>query len=166
MNGKMHIYRRIRSRSRDQFRRWWRVVVLLALSSVITSCAPQKRVSIPSYREEPQEQLPLPPGHTGTLLASANKAMEAGQPDKAEMYLERALRLSPRDAQLWHGMARVRFAQDNYAQTVQFCLKSNSLAGRNGAVVHQNWLLMEKAYLKTGEEEKAAQARQKAYERW
>jgi tetratricopeptide (TPR) repeat protein len=166
MNRKMHIRSRILSGGREQSRRWWRVTLLLALSCVIASCGPQKRVSIPIYRGEPQEQLPLPPGHTGTLLASANKAMEAGQPDKAEMYLERALRLSPRDAQLWHGMAKVRFAQGNYAQTVQFCLKSNSLAGKNGAVMRQNWLLMEKAYLKTGDEEKAAQARLKANERW
>jgi len=103
-----------------------------------------------------------PPGQVGTLLARATKAMQTGQLDKAEMHLERALRLSPREAQLWHTMARVRFEQGNYAQAVQLCLKSNSLAGKNGAVVRRNWLLMEKAYLKTGEEKKAAQARQKA----
>ena len=81
------------------------------------------------------------------------------------MHLERALRLSPRDAQIWHGMARVRFEQSNYAQAVQFCLKSNSLAGKNEAIIRQNWLLMEKAYLKTGDKEKAIWARQKASEK-
>jgi cytochrome c-type biogenesis protein CcmH/NrfG len=80
------------------------------------------------------------------------------------MHLERALRLSPREAQLWYAMAKIRFEQGNNAQAVQFCLKSNSLAGRNRAVIRRNWLLMEKAYLKTGEKEKAAQARQKAGE--
>jgi len=114
----------------------------------------------------PLTQIPPPPGQAGTLLASANKAMRAGQPDKAELHLERALRLAPRDAQLWHAMARVRFAQANYGQAVQFCLKSNSLAGRNNAIIGQNWLLMEKAYLQMGEKEKAAQARQKAGDRF
>jgi tetratricopeptide (TPR) repeat protein len=140
-------------------------MMLLVLSCAVTSCAPQKRVGIPIYREGPPEQSPLPSGQTGTLLANADKAMQAGQLDKADMSLERALRLSPRDAQLWHGMARVRYEQGNYAQAVQLCLKSNSLAGKNGAIVSQNWLLMEKAYLKTGEKEKAALARQKASER-
>lgn len=139
---------------------------LLALSCILTNCAPQKRVSIPIYKDEPQGQVAPPSGQTGTLLASANQAMQTGQLDKADMHLERALRLSPRDAQLWQGMARVRFEQGNYAQAVQFCLKSNSLAGKPGALVRQNWLLMEKAYLKTGEKEKAALARQKANERY
>jgi tetratricopeptide (TPR) repeat protein len=140
-------------------------MILVALSCIMASCAPQKKVSTPIFREEPQGEIPLPPGQTGILLASANKAIQTGELDKAEMHLERALRLSPSDAQVWHGMARVRFEQGNYDQAVQFCLKSNSLAGRNGgAIVSQNWLLMEKAYLQTGEKEKATQARQKAYE--
>lgn len=120
---------------------------------------PEAAPEIPS-----KARIPPPPGQVGTLLAGADKAMQAGELDKAEMHLERALRLSPREAQLWHTMARVRFEQGNYAQAVQLCLKSNSLAGRNGAVVRRNWLLIEKAYLKTGEKEKAAQARQKAEE--
>jgi len=164
MNVKVHVCNWILSRGQEQPCRLWRKMILLILSCIIIGCAPQKRASIPVFREEPQEQIPLPPGQTGVLLTSANKAVQEGQLDKAEMHLERALRLSPHDAQLWHGMARVRFEQGNYAQAVQFCLKSNSLAGRNGAIVRQNWLLMEKAYLKTGEEEKATQARQKASE--
>lgn len=163
---KVYICHWILRRIHDQFRlgSLWRGVILLVLSCVITSCALQKRADLPIFREEPQVQVQLPPGQTGILLANANNAMQAGQLDKAEMHLERALRLSPRDPQLWHGMARVRFEQKNYGQVVQFCLKSNSLAGNNGAIVRQNWILMEKAYLKTGEEEKAAQARHNAQE--
>jgi tetratricopeptide (TPR) repeat protein len=140
------------------------LMALLALSCVIASCVPKERANTPVYRAEPPEQMPQPSGQTGSLLASANEAMQAGQLDKAEMQLERALRLSPRDAQLWQGMARVRFEQGNYAQAVQFCLKSNSLAGKDESTVRQNWLLMEKAYLEIGEKEKALQARQKASE--
>lgn len=147
------------------FKLWWAAMVL-ALFFITASCAPQKRVNVPVYRVEPQEQTPKSAGQTATLLASADKAIQAGKLDKAEMHLERALRLSPRDAQLWQAMARVRFEQGNYGQAVQFCLKSNSLAGTNATIVRQNWLLMEKAYLKTGEKEKAAQARQKANERY
>lgn len=110
--------------------------------------------------------VPPPPGQAGALLSSANKALQAGQFNQAEMHLERALRVEPRSAQLWYAMAQVRFGQQNYAQAVQFCLKSNSLAARNAAILQQNWLLIEKAYLKMGEVEKAAHARQKAGERF
>lgn len=140
-----------------------RVILLLVLFCIIAGCAPQERVNIPVYREGPQGRT-VPPSQTDSLLANANKAMEVGQLDKAEMLLERALRMAPREAQLWQGMARIRFEQGNYAQAVQFCLKSNSLAGKNEEIVHQNWLIMEKAYLKSGDYEKAAQARQKASE--
>ena len=138
--------------------------MLLAVFSLVAGCAPQQRVSVPVYRAEPQERIPPAQRPTDALLASANKAMAAGRLDQAEMHLERALRISPRDAALWQGLARIRFAQGNYGQALQFCLKSNSLAGGNRAIVRQNWLLMEKAYLRTGEEEKAAQARKKAGE--
>ena len=163
---KVYIYHWMLRQIHDQFRlgSLWRVVILLGLSCVIASCALQKRTDLPIFREESQVQVQLPPGQPGNLLANANDAMQAGQLDKAEMHLERALRLSPRDPQLWHGMARVRFEQKNYGQVVQFCLKSNSLADNNGAIVRQNWILMEKAYLETGEEEKAAQARHNAQE--
>jgi len=166
INVKVHTCHWILSQIQKQFRfgSLWRVMILLVFSCVITSCAMQKRTGVPIFRGEPQEQVQLPPGQTGILLANANEAMQAGQLDKAEMHLERALRLSPRDPQLWHGMARIRYEQGNYGQAVQFCLKSNSLAGKNGAIVRQNWLLAEQAYLKTGEKEKAAQARQEANE--
>jgi cytochrome c-type biogenesis protein CcmH/NrfG len=163
----VHVRNWILSRSQQQPCSLRGLMILVTLSCIITNCAPQNKVNVPIFREEPQGQIPLPSGQTGILLANANKAMQTGELDKAEMQLERALRLSPSDAQLWHGMARVRFEQGNYAQAVQFCLKSNSLAGKNGgAIVSQNWLLMEKAYMKTGETEKATQARQKAGERY
>ena len=165
-----------------------KTVVLLALACCLASCAPKKAVDTSAYRDdaarqtpqasapesptppprqsapEPQAAIPPPPSQPGVLFTNANKAMQAGQLDRAEMQLERALRLAPRDPQLWHAMANLRFRQSNYAQAIQFCLKSNSLAGRNKALLRRNWLLLEKAYLKMGQKEKAADARRKADE--
>lgn len=163
-----------------------KTVMLLALACCLASCAPKKTVDTSAYRDdaarqtpqapapesptppsrqgapESQAAIPPPPGQPGVLFTNANKAMQAGQLDRAEMQLERALRLAPRDPQLWHAMANLRFRQSNYAQAIQFCLKSNSLARKNKALLRRNWLLLEKAYLKTGQKEKAAHARQKA----
>ncbi|MBU0664164.1 MAG: tetratricopeptide repeat protein [Proteobacteria bacterium] len=98
----------------------------------------------------------------GTLLASARQNVRAGQFSQAEMVLERALRLEPRNARLWHEMAQVKYGQKDYGQVVQFCIKSNSLAGKDYDLIQQNWLLMEKAYMQLGQPEKAQQARIKS----
>ena len=98
----------------------------------------------------------------GTLLASARQNVRAGQFSQAEMVLERALRLEPRNARLWHEMAQVKYGQRDYGQVVQFCIKSNSLAGKDYGLIQQNWRLMEKAYMELGQPEKAQQARIKS----
>jgi hypothetical protein len=98
----------------------------------------------------------------GTLLASARQSVRSGQFGQAEMMLERALRLEPRNARLWHEMAQVKYGQQEYGQVVQFCIKSNSLAGKDYGLIQQNWGLMEKAYMELGQPEKARQARIKS----
>ncbi|MFH1019672.1 MAG: tetratricopeptide repeat protein, partial [Pseudomonadota bacterium] len=91
-----------------------------------------------------------------------HQSVQAGQFNRAESTLERALRVEPRNARLWHEMAQVKYGQEDYGQTVQFCLKANSLAGRDSALIRQNWQLMAKAYAKMGKLDKAEQARMKA----
>jgi len=140
---------------------------LLAFLFLLSSCAPKQRINAPVYRPEQSQPQPMstterPSGQTAKLLAEAEKTLEAGHPDRAEMLLERAMRLSSGDARLWQLMARVRLAQGNSPQAVQFCLKSNSLAGGDTTLLRQNWLLLEKAYLAGGDEQKATQARLKA----
>ncbi len=98
----------------------------------------------------------------GALLASARQNVRAGEFSQAEIMLERALRVEPRNARLWHEMAQVKYSQKDYGQAVQFCIKSNSLAGKDYSLMQQNWLLMEKAYTELGEPEKAQQVRIKA----
>ncbi|HIJ91578.1 MAG: tetratricopeptide repeat protein [Desulfobulbaceae bacterium] len=111
-----------------------------------------------------RESVPVPKEGkaAGTLLACARQNVRAGQFAKAEMTLERALRLEPRNARLWQEMAQVKYGQKDYEQVVQFSIKSNSLAGKDYDLIRQNWLLMEKAYLKLGKPDKAKQARSKA----
>jgi tetratricopeptide (TPR) repeat protein len=121
----------------------------------------------PVYESGPgitHESVPVPEEGkaAGTLLASARQNVRAGEFGQAEMTLERALRVEPRNARLWHEMAQVKFGQKDYRQAVQFCIKSNSLAGKDYGLIQQNWLLMEKAYLELGEPERARQARIKS----
>lgn len=164
--------------------------LLIALALLLPGCAlkhavdwPITTVPTPSSRPAPPPAhapvpdpapAPLPPPlresvpvaeegkAAGTLLASARQNVRSGQFSQAEMMLERALRLEPRNARLWHEMARVKYGQRDYGQVVQFCIKSNSLAGKDYGLMQQNWLLMERAYEQLGEPEKARQARIKS----
>lgn len=100
-------------------------------------------------------------GPAGVLFVGAQEALQAGRFNRAEMLLERAMRVEPRKAENWQLMGQVRFGQRQYAQAVQFCLKSNSLAGKNVALIEQNWRLIEKSYTQMGEPKKAARVRRK-----
>ncbi len=101
-------------------------------------------------------------GPASVFLVSADEALTAGDYDQAELLLERALRVEPRRAAYWHAMGRVRFGQHHYEQAVQFCLKSISLAGKDGALIRKNYELIVQAYIRMGAPAKAEQARRKA----
>jgi Flp pilus assembly protein TadD len=153
----------------------WHILRLAALLSAVTlplhGCAgraPVAGVSTPRQEESPAKQEEAAAkreeggGAASLLLADARQAEQAGQFSRAEMVLERALRVEPRNAKLWHEMALVKFKQNEYGQAEQFCLKSNSLAGKNPELTRENWLMLEKIYVKLGKTEKGAEARRKA----
>jgi lipopolysaccharide biosynthesis regulator YciM len=104
----------------------------------------------------------VPSAPATALLAEAEQALQAEDYSRAELQVERALRVEPRNGRAWHLMAQVRYGQRDYGQTVQFCLKSNTLADHDRTLGRQNWKLLEKAYTGMGETAKAEEARQKA----
>lgn len=99
---------------------------------------------------------------TAELMSDAEQALERGDYNQAELQMERAMRVDPRNGRIWHLMARIRYEQGDYGQTVQFCLKSNTLANHDRILMRQNWVLLEKAYTMLGETIKADDARHKA----
>jgi len=104
----------------------------------------------------------VPSAPAADLLSEAELDIQAGNYNRAELQLERAMRMEPRNGQVWHLMARIRYEQGDYGQTVQFCLKSNTLAGDNLTLKRQNWMLLDKAYTSLGETKKAEEAKHKA----
>jgi predicted Zn-dependent protease len=83
-------------------------------------------------------------GPAQALFRDAEQAIQKGQFKRAEMLLERALRVEPRNGWYWHAMGRVQFEQGFFDQARQFFLKSNSLAGSDADLKQQNRLLLEK----------------------
>ena len=149
---------------RKKIAHWRYLAVVLSLLSAnlfLHGCAVRQE-SVPLSPVE--ERLKKSPAASTSLLESAKQALQVDAFNQAEMFLERALRLEPRNGELWHTMGQVKFAKNHHAQAVQFCLKSNSLAGKDPQLIQKNWVLMEKAYLQMGEIEKAAQVRRQYLE--
>ena len=82
-----------------------------------------------------------------SLLAKADTRAQAGEWEQAAALLERALRIEPRNAWLWHHLATVRFQQRRYAQAVSLANKSSSLAPGDAALQEKNRRLVEEARL-------------------
>lgn len=155
-------------------------VVLLAtlLAACATSGVPtQAPVAVEDRAVVDGEVLPLPqqpsikveviPGQQSSspvvrdLLASAQTQRNQGEDDAAANFLERALRIEPRNALLWSRLADVRFSLKDYQQATQLAAKSNTLAGSDLHLRRQNWYLMANAYAALGDPVNAQKYRDK-----
>lgn len=101
------------------------------------------------------------------LLESADKYVRSKQLDKAGAALERALRIEPRNAGIWHDLAQIRLHQGQYQQAESLATKSNNLASDNRALQARNWKLISSsrkaAGNRAGAEEAEAHAVQLAH---
>lgn len=84
------------------------------------------------------------------LLDSADRYVKSKQLDKAGAALERALRIEPRNAGIWHDLAQIRLHQGQYQQAESLASKSNNLASDNRALQARNWKLIAVARRATG----------------
>lgn len=96
------------------------------------------------------------------LLGRARQRIDAGDLDGAGVQLERALRIEPSNAVLWHYMARLRLNEGRLSSALQAAARSNSLAGADRRLLHDNWRLMAEAKRRSGDEEGAAEASARA----
>ncbi len=76
------------------------------------------------------------------LLESADQYVKSKQLDKAGAALERALRIEPRNAGIWHDLAQIRLHQGQYQQAESLASKSNNLASDNRALQARNWKMI------------------------
>ena len=111
---------------------------------------------------------PLPPGESGKryhavsgLVQLADRYDQQGQYPRSAAFLERALRITPRDAWIWHKLALVRMKQGYYAQAEAMAKKSLSLPGNSLGLKISNWELVRDAAEKQGKLRTVQQAQQK-----
>lgn len=92
--------------------------------------------------EQPAAELSQGSGPVVALLDDARGHVDNKEWDKAAASLERALRIEPRNATIWHDLAQIRLQQRDYQQAETLAQKSNSLAGSNSNVQARNWDLI------------------------
>lgn len=80
-----------------------------------------------------------------TLLAKADSREQQAQWEQAAALLERALRIEPRNARLWHRLAKIRLQQGRYAMAESLAQKSNALAKDDEELKQRNAELIEAA---------------------
>ncbi|MDG4552623.1 MAG: tetratricopeptide repeat protein [Candidatus Contendobacter sp.] len=96
------------------------------------------------------------------LLESADKYVKSKQLDKAGAALERALRIEPRNAGIWHDLAQIRLHQGQYQQAESLASKSNSLASGNRGLQSRNWKVIASARKAAGNAAGAEEAEARA----
>lgn len=113
---------------------------------------------------EPQIAAYTPPAPPTTAVPQSNRAVEvlvrraedqqlAGDLAGASVSVERALRIAPEDAALWHRLAQVRFDQGQHDRVVQLASKSNALAAPSDADLRaDNWRLIARARQALGDD--------------
>jgi len=73
------------------------------------------------------------------LTAQAKDAERDGELDQASAYIERALRIEPRDPQLLQHMAEIKLQKEDYQQALSFAVRSYDIGPRVGEICSRNW---------------------------
>jgi len=141
-------------------------LIPLLLGILLVSCAaptPPPAIEVPG--EDPDRTV-LPPATTSpavvNLLNQAREATRAGELQRAEVLLERTVRIEPRNAALWHYMAKLRLHQARLQDAIGLAAKSNSLAGSNNKLKADNWRIIAHARQQTGDTRGAREAQARA----
>lgn len=154
----------------------WRtpMVVMLAACFLAACAVPGPRAPAPDSPdvpegeplavepdEEPRREEPATPTAALALADQAETARGDGDLGRAAQQLERALRIAPRDAALWHRMAVIRLEQGRHQQAERMAQRSLQLGDdRQRALAVENWRVIAAAREARGDEAGAAAARE------
>jgi Flp pilus assembly protein TadD len=78
-------------------------------------------------------------------MDTARADVAANRLGSAAATLERALRIEPRNARLWHELAAVRLRQGDYAQAASTAARSNTFAGSDAGLRAANQRIIDDA---------------------
>ncbi len=96
------------------------------------------------------------------LLARADSELDAGNLEQSAANLERALRIAPQDAHIWHKLAKVCLHQGEAEQAEAMAKKSNALVTADDPLWSKNWRVIAAARRLQGDTDGARQAEHRA----
>ncbi|HWP01240.1 MAG TPA: tetratricopeptide repeat protein [Methylococcus sp.] len=102
-----------------------------------------KEIPQVSASREKSPTLASPP--VVALMADADKNRASGQLDNAAALLERAIRIQPRNAELWHRLAAIRLEQHQPGLARDLARKSSLLAQGDPVLREKNQAIVEAA---------------------
>jgi Tfp pilus assembly protein PilF len=124
-------------------------ILILNLAILLAGCT--------AYAPQPSESTAIV-----SLINQAAQYRSSGDFAAASTSLERALRIEPRNPQLWYQLAQVRIDQQQYRQAENLAQKSNTLSQNNPRLRRLNWLLISRARSLSGDQQGAENALRKA----
>lgn len=134
---------------------------LFSLTALAAGCAVAPPA--PTSPEEKVASTPVSSSDAVVALAdSARTDAAAGNYTGAAAALERALRIEPRNARLWHELALLKLKQGDASQAANMAARSNSWAGADKVLRAANWRVIGEARRALGDEAAARAAFDKA----
>ena len=98
----------------------------------------------------------------GRLIELAKQHQNVGEWSQAANALERALRISPRNATLWLQLSEIRYNEKRYRQAESLAQKALQYAGANRTLKRDCWTQIAKSRAATGDRQGADAARRQA----
>ena len=139
--------KKIRSRAAElsvpdkSMRFYFYPVLYLLLALVVTSC------DIPPTQNRSQKAPVETEANTGAVAELQQKAILAMQQQNTQLsidYLERAIKIEPRNAMSWHYLAKSYFQQQNFDKCLAMIERSMSYGYRSSDFFHANETLKQK----------------------
>jgi hypothetical protein len=127
-----------------------RIVMCLALLTLV-ACSSQPPAPVDDQEVDTRVRTPASQDSAGVqvyslqnpavkqLTSQAEGAERDGDLDLASGYLERALRIQPRDPQLLQHMAEIKLQEADYQQALNFAVRSYEIGPRVGEICSRNW---------------------------
>ncbi len=132
---------------------------------IFAGCATTQRAGVELPGEDPSKTV-LPEKNTSpaviSLIEKARVATQQGDYQRAEVLLERTVHIEPKNATLWHYLAKLRLHQSRYQDAVGLAQKSSYLAGSNNKLIADNWRIIAHSKQQMGDQAGAVQAQDKA----
>ena len=149
-----------------------RAIALLWLLIVAGCSGIQPAVEIESATPDAADAATQPPSTpavdtpdtsnaTLALLQQSQRASTSGATNEAISYLERAIRIEPRRADLWLQLAALEVTNQQHRTAIAYANKALTLAGNRVDWQRDAWLIIADAKAAEGDLEAASQIRQR-----